>query len=208
MISIVNYGVGNLGSIANMLSHIGVESQIISTSEEILAAEKLILPGVGAFANAMKELNTRGFIDPLNEAVLEKKTPVLGICLGMQLLCEGSEEGDAVGAGLGWIKGTARKFDFSALDQRLRIPHMGWKEVDVPKEGRLFDPGERERQRFYFVHSYHMVCADVEDVAATADYGYPFTAAVEKGHIFGAQFHPEKSHRFGMTLLENFAKVA
>ncbi|NVK18575.1 MAG: imidazole glycerol phosphate synthase subunit HisH [Methylocystaceae bacterium] len=208
MISIVNYGVGNLGSIANMLSYIGVESQIISSAEEILASDKLILPGVGAFANAMKELNARGFIDPLNEAVLDKKTPVLGICLGMQLLCDGSEEGQAEGLGLGWIKGVAKKFDFSGLDHKRRIPHMGWKEVTVAKEGKLYSENETELQRYYFVHSYHMVCEDEADVAATAVYGYSFTAAVEKGHIFGAQFHPEKSHRFGMKVLENFSKVA
>ncbi len=208
MISIVDYGVGNLGSIANMLSYIGVESQIISDADSILSAEKLILPGVGAFANAMKELNNRGYIDPLNKAVLEQKTPVMGICLGMQLLCEGSEEGNAQGLGLGWIKGEAKKFDFSGAAEKLRVPHMGWKEVDVLKTGHLYPTIENEKQRYYFVHSYHMVCEDAGDVAATAGYGAPFTAAVEKGHIFGAQFHPEKSHRFGMKLLEHFAKVA
>ncbi len=206
MISIVDYGAGNLGSIVNMLCYIGVDSEIINDPQRILSAEKLILPGVGAFAKAMDQLHSRGFVNPLNEVVLQKSTPVLGICLGMQLLCDGSEEGDAQGVGLGWIKGTAKKFDTSRCETRLRIPHMGWKELDVIRPSRIFGKTQ-DCQRFYFVHSYHMVCEEECDVVGQATYGYPFTATVEKDHIFGAQFHPEKSHRFGMKILENFAKV-
>jgi len=188
-----------------MLNYIGVPNQISSDPKQIENAEKLILPGVGAFANAMNELEGRGFIAPLNQAVQERKTPVMGICLGMQLLCDGSEEGDA--EGLGWVNGRAEKFDFGENSHKLRIPHMGWKETSTPQSGALFEQSG-ETQRFYFVHSYHVVCDDENDVAAWASYGYPFTAAIEKGHIYGAQFHPEKSHRFGMQLLEKFSKVA
>jgi len=204
MISILDYGIGNLGSIVNMFKYIGVESEIISDSASILKAEKLILPGVGAFANAMNELHKRGFVEPLNKAVMEQKTPVLGICLGMQLLCDGSDEGGATG--LGWIKGRCKKFNFDGFDEKPRIPHMGWKVLEAAQNGQLYQ-NNAEEKRFYFVHSYHMECVDKVDVSARATYGYPFTAAVEKGHIFGAQFHPEKSHRFGMKVLKNFSKV-
>ena len=205
MITIVDGGLSNLGSVTNMLKHIGVDCRVTSDPDEVRAADRLILPGVGAFDNGMKSLQERGLIDALNTAVLDSSTPVLGICLGMQLLTEGSDEGNR--PGLGWIKGRAVKFDLGNNPQRLRIPHMGWSELNIPRPGRLF-PDVEEQSRFYFVHSYHVQCEDSQDVAGTTWHGINVTAAVERGNIFGAQFHPEKSHRFGMRVLKTFAEVS
>lgn len=205
MITIVDGGLSNLGSVANMLKHIGVACRITANPSDVRAAERLILPGVGAFDNGMKSLEERGLIDALNHAVRDKAAPVLGICLGMQLLTDGSDEGER--PGLGWIKGRAVKFDLGNNPHRLRIPHMGWSELNIPRPGRLF-PDADERSRFYFVHSYHVVCDDSADVAATTWHGADVTASIERGHIFGAQFHPEKSHRFGMRVLKTFAEIS
>ncbi len=204
MIVIVDYGMGNLRSIQNMFKKVGVNAAISSSVDEINAADKLILPGVGAFDNAMKNLNELGLIPVLNTLVLDKKIITLGICLGMQLLTERSEEGTL--PGLGWIKGETKRFTFSDDNAKLRIPHMGWNTVTLQKKSKLF-ADMYEEPRFYFVHSYHVVCADEQDVLCNTDYGYPFASAVERGNIFGAQFHPEKSHKFGMRLLKNFAEL-
>lgn len=205
MITIVDGGLSNLGSVVNMLTYIGVESQVTCDPDVVRTAERLILPGVGAFDNGMASLQERGLIEPLNDAVLVRKVPVLGICLGMQLLCESSDEGQL--PGLGWIRGRAMRFDLGNNPQRLRIPHMGWSAVDILRPGRLF-PDPAEPNRFYFVHSYHVVCSDPADVAGTTWHGIDVTAAVEHGNIFGAQFHPEKSHRFGMRVLKTFAEIS
>ncbi len=200
MLVIVDYGVGNLGSILNMLKKIGVKAAVSSRGAEIAAADKLILPGVGAFDSGMAALDRSGLIPLLSKKVMQEKIPVLGICLGMQLLTRRSAEGKL--PGLGWIDGETVKFSFPN-QRELKIPHMGWNGVSVRREDPLFcnmpdDP------RFYFVHSYHVVCKDARDVAATTQYGYDFTSAVAKGNMYGVQFHPEKSHKFGMKLLENF----
>lgn len=204
MIVIVDYGMGNLKSIQNMFKKVGVSATISASHDEIMAADKLILPGVGAFDNAMKNLNEMKLIPVLNEKVLEKKTPTLGICLGMQLLTERSEEGTL--PGLGWIKGETKRFVFTGENTKLRIPHMGWNTVEVCKESKLF-VDMYEEPRFYFVHSFHVVCTDDSDSLCKTEYGYSFTSAVERGNIYGAQFHPEKSHKFGMKLLKNFAEL-
>ena len=202
MLVIIDYGIGNLGSILNMLKRIKVQAKISSDPEEIKTAEKLILPGVGAFDTAMNALNKSGLIPLLNKKVLEDKTPVLGICLGMQLLATGSEEGKL--KGLGWLDAKTMKFKFDP-NEKLKVPHMGWNRIKIIKEKPLLKDMPKNA-RFYFVHSYYVKCANSKDVAATTNYGTDFASIVQKGNIYGAQFHPEKSHRFGMKLLENFAK--
>jgi glutamine amidotransferase len=203
MITIVDYGVGNLGSIVNMLKKVGAKAQTSSDPEVLRQAEKLILPGVGAFDPGMRKLNEVGLVPLLNELVLEKKVPVIGLCLGMQLLTKGSEEGTE--AGLGWIDAETVRFKFGPENAYLKVPHMGWNTLDIQRQHPLVaDLGSESR--FYFVHSYHIVCNDESDVVAHTDYGYPLPAVVSRGNIMGAQFHPEKSHRYGMQLLKNFAE--
>ena len=202
MITILDYGMGNTASILNMIHRVGGDAVISSDPQQILGANALILPGVGAFDNAMQKLNDSGLVKLIRQRVLEDKIPFLGICLGMHLLFDSSEEGTL--PGLGFIPGAVRRFDFSGLDiQKLKIPHMGWNVVYPQNDSRLFDGFEKD-PRFYFVHSYHAVCTDSSHVAATCDYGYQFTCAVQKDNIFAAQFHPEKSHKFGMQLFKNF----
>jgi glutamine amidotransferase len=203
MITIVDYGVGNLGSILNMLKKVGAKAQTSSDPEVLRQAEKLILPGVGAFDAGMKKLNETGLVPVLNELVLEKKVPVIGLCLGMQLMTKRSEEGTE--AGLGWIDAQTVRFKFGPENAHLKVPHMGWNTLDICRPHPLVADLAPE-SRFYFVHSYHIVCADETDVVANTDYGYPFTAIISRGNIMGAQFHPEKSHKFGMQLLRNFAE--
>lgn len=203
MIVIVDYGSGNIGSIRNMFKKVGIKDSLFSsTPEDILAANKLILPGVGSFDNGMKNLQEKGLIEILNKKVIEQKTPILGICLGMQLLTKSSEEGTE--KGLGWIDAKTVKFQFKP-EQKLKIPHMGWNYVTVKKENSLIDV--EGKKRFYFVHSYYVQCTDPKDVLAQANYHFDFTCMLQKDQIWGAQFHPEKSHKFGMKLFENFAKM-
>lgn len=204
MISVVDGGFGNVGSIINMMRHLGIEVQAVSDPDAIHDADRLILPGVGAFDTGMTRLAERGFISALNYAVLQKKRPILGICLGMQLLMENSDEGSL--AGLGWVAGHCVRFKPGNEHNQLRIPNMGWNEITLAKKGRLFY-ADQEAARYYFVHSYHVRCTNIGDVAATATHGSRFTAAIEHDNIFGVQFHPEKSHRFGMKIFESFAKV-
>lgn len=204
MISIVDYGMCNVGSISSMLKKIGASHNIISTAQELRLADKVILPGVGAFDNGMSQLANLGLTDALNEKALKEKVPVLGICLGMQLLTNGSEEGQL--PGLGWIKAMTRKFDFFSMDKPLKVPHMGWNDIKVKHTSPILNDMYSE-PRFYFVHSYHVCCENNEDVIATTQYGFEVSAIVGADNIFGAQFHPEKSHKFGMKLLENFSKI-
>jgi glutamine amidotransferase len=201
MISIVNYGMGNLGSVLNMFTRIGVAADIIDEPEQLIKAKKILLPGVGSFDVAMKRINEGGLLEVLNQKVLIEKIPILGICLGMQLLTRGSEEG--VLPGLGWI--AADTFRFST-GTGLKVPHMGWNTVHpaTPSSLSINLPYE---SRFYFVHSYRVHVDNQNDSILKCHYGIDFDAAVQHENIFGAQFHPEKSHKFGMRLLENFAKI-
>jgi glutamine amidotransferase len=204
MVVIIDYEVGNLTSIKKMLKKAGCADVLISSKpEDILKATKLILPGVGHFDYGMRKLHSSGLVELLNKRVLEDKIPILGICLGAQLLTRGSEEGSQ--KGLGWVAADTVKFDSSKLDQNLKIPHMGWSEVTYKADAPLFTDMP-EDSRFYFVHSYHITCDNTEDIGVTTKYGYEFVAGVVKDNIMGMQFHPEKSHKFGMQLLSNFIK--
>ena len=202
MVVIIDYNVGNITSIQKMLRKVGCVDAIISCCEDdIKKATKLILPGVGHFDYGMNKLKESGLIDILNKRVLEDKVPVLGICLGAQLLTRGSEEGNQ--KGLGWIKASTVKFDKSKLRKELKIPNMGWLDVKFKNEAPLFN-NMPENSRFYFVHTYHLKCDIQKDIAVTTEYGYEFTAGVIQNNIMGMQFHPEKSHKYGMQLLSNF----
>lgn len=201
MIVVVDYGAGNLRSIINKIERLGINVKVSSKKEDILAADKLILPGVGYFAKGMENLRATGLIPVLEQKVLKEKTPILGICLGMQFFSDFSEEGNA--KGLGWIKAKTVKFDFK--DNKLKVPHMGWNQIKINKKSPLFD-GISKNKEFYFVHSYHMVCENSEDVLSTTNYGINFVSAVSKGNIYGVQFHPEKSHLEGIKIVKNFVE--
>jgi len=205
LITIIDYEMGNVGSIANMLKYIGVESTIESDPDKIKNASKMLLPGVGSFDTAINKIKEKNLLEVLNEKALKEQVPVLGICLGMQLLTNGSEEGEE--RGLGWIPAKTIAFK-DRIDSSLKIPHMGWnlvkkaQESSLTKEFELFD-----ESRFYFVHSYFVEVEDEQNSILKTDYGVEFDSAIVKDNIFGAQFHPEKSHKFGMKLFENFARL-
>lgn len=199
MIVVIDYGMGNLGSIANMIKKVGYKSLISSDLEEIKKATKLILPGVGSFDNGMKNLQERGMVEILNQKVLVEKTPILGICLGMQLMTKSSEEGSL--SGLRWIDAQTKRF----VSDTLKIPHMGWNIIKHQKNSQLFDEIEREK-RFYFVHSYCVSCNQEADILTNTNYIQDFVSSFEKENIVGVQFHPEKSHKFGMNLIKNFVE--
>ncbi|MCP4218980.1 MAG: imidazole glycerol phosphate synthase subunit HisH [bacterium] len=203
MITIIDYGMGNLGSIKNMFKKIGTEAIISSEAKDIEQAEKLLLPGVGAFDNGMKNLKEMGLQDVLTRKVVREKTPFLGICLGMQLLAQKSEEG--VLPGLGWVPGKVVRFHFDDSHSHLKIPHMGWNTLDIKKEHPLVNE-LAEENRFYFVHSYHLETEDKAMAIGETEYGYRFVSSIAMDNILGVQFHPEKSHKFGMQVLSNFSK--
>jgi glutamine amidotransferase len=200
VIVVVDYGLGNLAAVANMLDHLGFEAEISRDPLRITRAERLILPGVGAFDAGMRNLRSLDLVRPLEDAVLGKKTPVLGVCLGMQLLGKSSEEGTE--PGLGWIDMHAVRIT-PGEDANLKVPHIGWSDVTVPRPSLLFNPAVADH-RFYFVHSYYVQCTNQENVAATCNYGGELCCAVSKDNIYGVQFHAEKSHRFGMELFRRF----
>lgn len=203
MITIVDYGLGNILAFRNVYKRLNVEVTVARTPTELQGATKLILPGVGSFDHAMELLNASGMREPLDELVLRNQVPVLGVCVGMQMFARSSTEGGA--AGLAWIDGEVRKFDETG-GEGLLLPHMGWNDVTPSQDAGLF-AGLGPSPRFYFLHSYYFRCVRKQDVAATAGYGGEFACAVRAGNIHGVQFHPEKSHHFGARLLMNFAEV-
>ena len=203
MITIVDYGMGNLGSVLNMFKKVGAVARISSDLNEISKAEKILLPGVGAFDAAMQRITDAGMKDILTNKAMVEQIPVLGICLGMQLLTQGSEEG--VLDGLGWIKGKAYHFH-NRIDESLRVPHMGWNTATIQNESQLTKNFEGEL-RFYFVHSYFVRAENPDHSMMKTNYGTSFDSALCQDNIFGSQFHPEKSHKFGMNLFRNFASL-
>jgi imidazole glycerol-phosphate synthase subunit HisH len=203
MIAIVDYGMGNLWSIKRKLDQIGVDSVISDSPATIKKCRKIILPGVGHFGKAMDEIKKRGLYDALNEAVLVDKTPILGICLGLQLFAGHSEEGDA--DGMGWIDATVIRFRI--IDKiRNKVPHTGWNSVILKKESPLYENIEF-RTGFYFVHAYHIVCNRSEDILSITNYELDFVSSVQRDNIYGVQFHPEKSHAEGRIVLQNFVNL-
>lgn len=203
MITIVNYGLGNLGSIQNMLKKIGYQSVITSDESEIYKAEKIILPGVGHFDAAMRKIRELELYEVLNHKAKTEKIPILGICLGMQILGKSSEEG--IEKGFGWIDAEIKRFKFD-IDSKLKIPHMGWNYVSVSNDCPL-TKGFDDEFKYYFVHSYHAKTINSKNVFLKCEYGYEFDAAIFDENIYGVQFHPEKSHRYGQTILKNFAQI-
>jgi glutamine amidotransferase len=197
-IAIINYGIGNHNSIKNMLRKIGSDSTITSDQKEIEMAEKLILPGVGSFDSGMEALEKSGLLELLTHKALVEKTPILGICLGMQLMTSKSDEGKK--EGLSWIKATTEKFSFP--NKNIKIPHMGWNTIIPHKPSRLL--AELTNPRFYFIHSYHVKCMEKQDVLCFTHYEKSFVSAFEKDNLIGVQFHPEKSHIFGQSIIKNF----
>lgn len=203
MIVIIDYGMGNVGSIMNMVNKFTKDVFITSDYSKIKNAKKLILPGVGAFDNGMKNLERLNIIDLLNEKVLSEKIPILGICLGMQLLTHKSEEG--VKEGLKWIEAETKKFSFDG-GNNFKVPHMGWNYVKKVKDSVLLQ-NMSDDSRYYFVHSYYVSCKNRNDEMLKTLYGIEFTSALQKENIFGVQFHPEKSHKFGLQLIKNFVEL-
>jgi len=203
MMTIVDYGLGNIQAFMNVYRRLHIPVCVATTPQALSAASKLILPGVGAFDHAMTRLNASGMRDKLDELVLIKNMPVLGICVGMQILADGSDEGGL--PGLGWIPGRVRSFANTSAAEKLPLPHMGWNDVSVVKSSTLFLDLDRAA-RFYFLHSYYFQCSQPEHAVAVTSYGLDFACAVANKNVHGAQFHPEKSHGFGVRLLKNFAE--
>jgi glutamine amidotransferase len=204
MITLIDYGVGNIFAFQNVYKRLDIPTKIAKSSQDLMDAQKLILPGVGSFDYAMNQLNDSGMREKLDELVLEKKIPVIGICVGMQMMGNRSDEGKE--EGLKWIDGEILKFDEKLIQHRTKLPHMGWNDIVPVNNHSLFNGLERDAI-FYFLHSFYFKCKNPNDTIATSEYGIPFSSAVNNDHIFGIQFHPEKSHHYGERLLHNFATL-
>lgn len=202
MIGIINYGMGNINAFTTVLRNIRVNYKVVSTKDELYDINKIILPGVGAFDHAMTLLNNSGMRKTMDEMVLDKAIPVLGVCVGMQILGKFSDEGKL--PGLDWIEGVVKKFDEDKILNKTKLPHMGWNTVEAVNEDPLFVNLE-QMPRFYFLHSYYFECCNRQNIVAQTDYGIRFDSAVRKDNIYGVQFHPEKSHHNGIQILKNFA---
>ena len=204
MITIIDYGLGNVGAFANVFKRLNIETKIARTSIDLNDAHKIILPGVGSFDHAMTLLNNSGMREHLDEQVLTNKIPVMGICLGMQIMAKSSDEG--IMAGLGWINGDVKLFDSETIPHATRLPHMGWNSIKPNVDSKILEnlsPGSR----FYFLHSYYFSCERDENILTTTEYGITFASAVYNENIYGIQYHPEKSHSSGIQLLKNFANL-
>jgi glutamine amidotransferase len=203
MMTIVDYGLGNIRAFLNMFRRLNISAEAAASTDGLRAATRIILPGVGAFDDAMTRLAMSGLREVLDEMVLGRRVPVLGVCVGMQMLAHGSDEGEL--PGLGWVPGRVRALGALAPESPRPVPHMGWNDVRPQRPGTLFDGLEKDA-RFYFLHSYYFDCERADDVLAVANYGCDFACAVRAEHVSGVQFHPEKSHHFGARLLKNFAE--
>jgi len=204
MIYIIDYGLGNLGAFHNIYNRLNIETKFAKNSNDLVDVDKIILPGVGSFDHAMNLLNASGMLDKLNKLVLVDKIPVIGICVGMQMLGKSSDEGKL--DGLGWIDGVVKKFDISAIEHHTKLPHMGWNNINILQNDPLFNDLDHN-SLFYFLHSYYFECYDKNDILAKSQYGNDFSCVINRENIYGVQFHPEKSHQYGITLLNNFANI-
>lgn len=204
MIGIIDYGLGNINAFLNIFKRLHITAKRLKNVDDFEGVQKLILPGVGAFDHAMELFYNSGISEITTKKVLEDKMPVIGICVGMQMLAHSSDEGKL--PGLGWLKGQVKRFDESKIPFTTRLPHMGWNDVIVDRRAPIFYDFPKNSQ-FYFLHSYYFVCHDPIITIATSEYGGEFTCAVNQDNIYGVQFHPEKSHHFGVQLLENFSKL-
>jgi glutamine amidotransferase len=204
MITLVDYGLGNIQAFANVYKRLNIDVTFARSADELRNATHIILPGVGAFDHAMQRLEQSGMRTALDELVLDKRVPVVGVCVGMQMLADSSEEGSL--PGLGWIKGRVKNFRTAMAGQEIPLPHMGWNDVEPVRDCRLFKGLETD-SRFYFLHSYFFECEQERDTAAVSSYGFQFACAVAHENINGVQFHPEKSHQFGTMLLKNFSEL-
>ena len=204
MITIIDYGVGNINAFVNVYKRVNISTKIARTAADLDGAKKIILPGVGHFDHAMSELIKSGMREKLDELVMVKKIPVIGICVGMQMMAHSSDEG--ILGGLGWIDASVKKFDETKIKQVTRLPHMGWNDVYPVISNPLFEGLEKDAL-FYFLHSYYFECNNSGDVLAISEYGGEFACAAHHENVYGIQFHQEKSHHYGETLLHNFAKL-
>ena len=205
MIKLVDYGVGNIQAFMTLYKRMGVDAQRAETPQELAGATRLVLPGVGHFDHAMQRLNDSGMRPVLEEMVMGNRVPLMGVCVGMQMLASGSDEGTL--RGLNFVSGRVRAFASNALSAQLPMPHMGWNNLQPTAGAKLFAEGFDENPQFYFLHSYYFDAQDKANVAAKAHYGFDFDAVVSCGHIHGVQCHPEKSHHWGVQLLKNFAEL-
>ena len=203
MCLIVNCGIGNIASVLNMVAKVGGSPSVSDSANDLINAKRIIIPGVGSFDHGIMNLKNFGYFSAIQDAA-SKGIPILGICLGMQMLCKSSEEGVCLGLGL--IDADCKKLSFDKSSSALRVPHVGWNDINVVKDNELI-PSNSTELRYYFTHSYHVLCHNDSDVIATFDYGTPYVAAFGQGNVFGVQFHPEKSHRFGMALIKNFLSI-
>jgi glutamine amidotransferase len=204
MITIIDYGLGNIRAFVNVYERLNIKTKIARVPDDLKGASKIILPGVGAFDHAMSQLNSSGMRDELETQVKQNKVPVMGICVGMQMLAKSSDEG--ILPGLGWIDGVVKVFDASTIPYKTRLPHMGWNSIS-PVNSNVLMTNFNDDSRFYFLHSYYFVTHNPEDVIATTEYGITYASAVNNDNVFGIQFHPEKSHANGIELLKNFATL-
>ncbi len=205
MIKIVDYGVGNIQAFMNLFKRIGISAERAVNKDDFIDASKLILPGVGHFDHAMKKLNNSGIREVLEDSVINSKIPILGICVGMQMLANHSEEGSL--PGLGWISAKVRAFSKNSKCLKLSLPHMGWNTLNINKSSLLFPKENNKLAQFYFLHSYYFDAKEKENILATSNYGFNFNAVVSNKNVYGVQFHPEKSHKWGEQLLKNFSKI-